>query len=220
MKLIYIVLTLLFLASNLQAAKFKVEPTEIIIKKTTDFDYVYDYAEIISLTDEAVTIFWQKEYLTEVPLNWETSVQCPGEFHFDSHITEFTFELSENSNFDNKFIFHAYPNKSFGYLEAAFHFNEVGFPDEVQTVVFKISIFDAINSIDETHKDDLVRIEGNQINFTDKIAKATIYDLNGNLVAECKSKEYYDLAQLSVGIYFVNLVANDKRVYNHKIIKH
>jgi hypothetical protein len=219
MKFIYYLLVLLFIATNLQAANFKVEPTEIIIKKTPDFDYVYDYAEIISLTDEPVTISWEKEYLTEVPANWETSVQCPGEFHFDSHIAGFTFELSEESKFDNKFIFHAYPNQSFGYLEAAFHFHEIGYPDDVQTIVFKVSIYDVINSIDEPHKDDLVRIDGNQINFTDKIAKAMLFDLNGNLIAECKSGDYYNLAHLSAGIYIVNLVTNDKRTYNHKIIK-
>ncbi len=219
MKFAYYILALLFIASNTQAANFKVEPTEIIIKKTTNYDYVYDYAEVISLTDEPVMIIWQKEYLTEVPVNWETSVQCPGEFHFDSHINEFTFELSEESKFDTKFIFHAYPNQSFGYLEAAFHFHEVGFPDDVQTVVFKISIFDAINSVDEP-QDDFVRIDGNQINFTEKIAKATIFDLNGNLIAECKSGDFYNLDNLSAGMYVVNLLTNDKRIYNHKIIKH
>lgn len=220
MKLIYTMITLLFLTPNLQAAKFKVEPTEIIIKKTTDFDYVYDYAEIISLTDEPVSIFWQKEYLTEIPLNWETSVQCPGEFHFDSHIMSYIFDLSDESNFDHKFIFHAYPNQSFGYLEAAFHFNEVGFPDEVQTVIFKISIYDSINSIDDTHEDDFVRILGNQIVFTDNIAKAMIFGLNGNLIAECRSNGNLNLDKLPTGIYIVNLVTKDNLVYNHKIIKH
>lgn len=220
MKFVYLSLAFFFFNANLYATKFKIEPAELVIAKTTDFDYVYDYSEIINLSGEPLIISWSKEYLTEIPSNWQTSVQCPGDFHDDSHIETSTFELSSQSKYDHKFIFHVYPNNSLGYVEAAFHFHEVNSPDEIQTVIFKVSIYDNISSITDLPVTKYVQLLNNQLYFTEYVAEASIFDINGNLVNQLDGNVSYNLEHLVSGFYIVNIQTIDNKILHHKIIKH
>lgn len=213
-------LIIIFLLSRLAYAQnFRVEPTELEIIKTTDFLYMYDYAEVINLTDSILHIGWSKKYLGELPFLWETSVACPSGFHDDTHINEATFLLETYPTFNNKLICHAYPNGNVGELAVEFELYEISNPEVKVPLLFKFTVYDQISSVSKFSKDEYVAVSQGCIHFTEKVKQFFISDIAGKIVGNGAGNSSLQIATLETGAYLVNVIGTDGQRISHKFIK-
>ncbi len=218
-KILYYIIIFLALSYYACTQNFRVEPTKLEIIKTTDFLYMYDYAEVINLTDSILHIGWSKKYLTELPFLWETSVACPSGFHDDTHISEATFFLETYPTFNNKLICHAYPNGNFGELEVEFELYELDNPTEKISLLFKFTVYDKISSVIQVQNCNFVLISQTYIHFTENVKYFYLSDTGGKILAHGNGDTNLQLASIPTGAYIVAIMSNDGQRINHKFIK-
>ena len=230
-------LTLLLVAQfcvfGISQSSFSCNPDSIIIVKSADFEFFYNYTQFENHTNDTLWMRWKKVDFNISDghggiVNWGATIQDPNNFYSPASATDSAdFFLPPTTTSTDKFLIQVYPNGLVGNLIAKIVFYPINNPTDTGFVYFDYTTTPS-TSVQNFSDGKVLLMPNPAVDFfqikneTKSRLKVQLVDEVGKIymeeVLEKESDKNFTTEKLVAGLYFLIFEKKSEKVIRKLMI--